>query len=89
MELRLDGDVPLGRLPVSLQPYALMGLNFGYNTKDYYGWNNFQFGVQADWQINRVVSAFAGVNYSVAMTALREIDQGNVVWANVGVRFEY
>ena len=89
MELRLDGDVPLGRLPVSLQPYALMALNFGYNTKDYYGWNNFQFGIQADWQINRVVSAFAGVNYSVAMAALREIDQGNVVWANVGVRFEY
>ncbi len=89
MELRLDGDVPLGRLPVSLQPYALMGLNFGYNTKDYYGWNNFQFGVQADWQINRVVSAFAGVNYSFAMPALREIDQGNVVWANVGVRFAY
>ncbi len=89
MELRLDGDVPLGRLPVNLQPYALMGLNFGYNTKDAYGWNNFQFGVQANWQINRVISAFAGVNYSVAMDALREVDQGNVVWANVGVRFEY
>lgn len=89
MEFRLDGDVPLGRSPVSLQPYALLGLNLGYNTQDYYGWNNFQFGVQANWQINRVISAYAGVNYSVAMTALREIDQGNVVWANVGVTFAY
>jgi hypothetical protein len=88
MEFRLDGEVPIVE-SVSLQPYALMALNFGYNTKEYYGWNNFQFGIQANWQINRVVSAFAGVNYSVAMAAMREIDQGNVVWANVGVTFAY
>lgn len=88
MEFRLDGDIPVIR-SISLQPYALLGLNFGYNTKAYYGWNHFQLGVQANWQINRVVSAFAGVNYSVAMEAMREIDQGNVVWANVGVTFAY
>lgn len=88
MELRLDGDIPVGR-SFSVQPYALLGLNFGYNTQEYYGWNNFQFGVQGNWQISEVVTAFAGINYSVAMTALRDVDQGNVVWANVGVTFAY
>lgn len=88
MEFRLDGEVPITR-SVSLNPYALLGLNFGYNTRDYYGWNNFQFGAQANWQLNSIITAFAGVNYSVAMTALRSIDQGNVVWANVGVTFSY
>ncbi len=89
LEFRVDGDIPLYRDILSLQPYALLGLNFGYNTTDYYGWNNFQFGLQGTWQINRIISAFAGINYSIAMTALREIDQGNEVWANVGVSFTY
>lgn len=89
LEFRIDGDIPLYKDILSLQPYALLGLNFGYNTTEYYGWNNFQFGLQGSWQINRVISAFAGINYSIAMTALRDIDQGNEVWANVGVSFTY
>ena len=89
LELRLDGAVPLYRDVLSLQPYALLGLNFGYNTRAYYGWNNFQFGLKAVWKINRIVSIFGGINYSVAMTALTEIDQGNEVWASAGVTFSY
>ena len=88
LEFRLDGEIPLVK-NLWLEPYALLGLNFGYNTREYYGWNNFQFGLQANWQINRVITVFAGVNYNVAMTALQTIDQGNVVWANVGVTFAY
>lgn len=89
MEFRIDGELPVYKDILSLQPYALLGLNLGYNTRAYYGWNNFQFGLEAVWQINPIVSVFGGVNYSIAMTALREIDQENVVWANVGVRFTY
>jgi hypothetical protein len=89
MELRLDGDVPVYEDIVSLQPYALLGLNFGYNNADYSGWNNFQFGLQGTVAINEYVSAFAGVNYSVALEALQQIDQQNVVWANVGLSFAY
>ena len=89
LEFRIDGDIPVYRDILSVRPYALLGLNFGYNTRSYYGWNNFQFGLQGDWKINRNISAFAGVNYSVAMTALDEIGQGNEVWANVGVSFTY
>jgi hypothetical protein len=89
MELRLDGDVPVYEDIVSLQPYALLGLNFGYNNADYSGWNNFQFGAQATVALNDYVAVFAGVNYSVAMEALQQIDQENVVWANVGLSFAY
>ena len=74
---------------MTLQPYALLGLNFGYNTRTYYGWNNFQFGLKVSWKLNGIVSLFAGISYSVAMTALEEIDQGNEVWANVGATFAY
>lgn len=89
LEFRLEGEIPVYKDVLSLQPYALLGLNLGYNTTEYYGWNNFQFGLEATWKVNRTVSVFAGVNYSVAMTALQDIGQDNVVWANVGVTFKY
>lgn len=89
LEFRLDGDFPIYGEIVTLQPYALLALNFGYNTPDSIGWNNFQFGFETTWRVNRVVSLFAGVNYSVAMTALRSIGQDNVVWVNAGVMFTF
>lgn len=89
MELRLDGDVPVYRDVVSVQPYALLGLNFGYNTTDVYGLNNIQFGTQATWRLCKCLSAFAGVNYSVALEALEAMDQGNIFWVNVGLSFDY
>jgi hypothetical protein len=89
LEFRIDGEVPVYQDIITLRPYILLGLNLGYNTTEYYGWNNFQFGMQADWQINKVISAFAGINYSIAMEALRDMEQGNEVWANVGLRFGF
>ena len=89
LEFRLDGEVPVYEDIVSLQPYALLGLNFGYNTSEVYGLNNFQFGLQGTVAINEYVSAFAGVNYSVALESLNAIDQDNVVWVNVGLSFAY
>ena len=89
LELRLDGDVPVYKEIVSLQPYALLGLNFGYNTTEVYGLNNFQFGLQATCRLCDWASFFAGVNYSVALEALEAIDQDNVFWVNVGLSFAY
>lgn len=88
-EFCLDGEIPVYKDIVTLEPYALLGVNLGYNTRTYYGWNNFQFGLKGNWQINKIISVFAGINYSVAMTALQDIDQGNEVWANVGLSFTY
>jgi hypothetical protein len=89
LEFRLDGEVPVYKDVISLQPYALLGLNFGYNTTEVYGLNNFQFGLQGTAEINEYVSVFAGVNYSVPLEALNAIDQDNVVWVNVGLSFAY
>jgi hypothetical protein len=89
LEFRLDGEVPVYKDIVSLQPYALLGLNFGYNTTEVYGLNNFQFGLQGTVAINDYVSAFAGVNYSVALEALEAIEQDDVFWVNVGLSFAY
>ena len=89
LEIRLDGAIPLYREIFQSQPYALLGVNLGCNTTEYYGWNNFQFGLKAICNISRAVSIIGGINYSVAMTALKEIEQGNEVWASVGFTFTY
>ncbi|MCX7869427.1 MAG: hypothetical protein N2322_05680, partial [Terrimicrobiaceae bacterium] len=69
--------------------YSLLAVNLGYNGNDTMGWNNFQFGAEAEWRVNRHVSLFGHVNYSLAMDALREIGQDNVFWAGGGVRLAY
>jgi hypothetical protein len=89
LQMRIDGAVPLFRSIFVLEPYVLLGLNLGYNTTAYYGWNHFQFGLKASWKINRFVSITGGISYSVALTALQQIDQGNEVWASAGVTFSY
>lgn len=89
LEFRLEGEIPVYKEIITLEPYALLGVNLGYNTRSYYGWNNFQFGIEGNWQINKTISVFAGINYSLAMTALQDIDQGNEVWANAGLSFTY
>ena len=89
LEFRLDGEVPVYKDVISLQPYALLGLNFGYNTTEVDGLNNFQFGLQATCRLCEWASFFAGVNYSVALPALEAIDQDNVFWVNVGLSFAY
>lgn len=89
LEFRLDGDIPLYKDILSLQPYTLLGINFGYNTGEYDGWNNFQFGTEATWQLTPSIALFGGVNYSIAMEALDTIGQGNAFWANAGISFTY
>jgi hypothetical protein len=89
LEFRIDGDIPVYGDIFSLQPYTSLGLNFGYNTTEYYGWNNFQFGLQGTVRLTRYVSAFAGVNYSVALDAMQKIEQDNVFWLNIGLSFAY
>ena len=89
LQMRLDGAIPLLRRIFLLEPYLLLGLNLGYNTTAYYGWNHFQFGLKASWQLSRLISIHGGISCSVALTALQQIDQGNEVWANVGLSVSY
>ena len=89
LEFRIDGQIRVYKEFFELQPYGLLGINLGYNTTDYYGWNNFQFGLLATWRISRFVSIFGGINYSVALTALQRIEQENEIWVTCGLMFSY
>ena len=66
MEFRLDGSIRLYGDALTFQSYTSLGLNFDYNTRAYYGWNNLQFGLKATWKITRILSLLCGISYSVA-----------------------
>jgi hypothetical protein len=55
---------------LTFQSYTSLGLNFDYNTRAYYGWNNVQFGLKATRKITRILSLLCGISYSVAITVL-------------------
>jgi len=82
---RLDGEVPICKDTFTINPYALLSLNLGYTSKDHIGWNNFELGIQGNWRINKYLTAFAGVSYSVAMTSLTAMGQENEFWLRTGL----
>lgn len=89
LEFRFDGDVPLYRDIVSLNPFASLGLNFGYNTHEYYGWNNFQYGVNLNVALTRNITVYGGVGQNVVMQAARDAGSDNEVVATAGVSFSF
>jgi hypothetical protein len=89
LELRLDGDIPLYRDIVSLSPYASLGLNFGYNTHEYYGWNNFLYGANLNVAVTRNIIIYGGVGQNVVMQAARDVGSDNEVVATAGVSFSF
>jgi len=89
LEARLDGEVPIVGNHLVAEPYALLGVNLGYNTRNTYGWNHFQTGGHLRWKLHRHLSLYAGVHYSHPLEALRSIRQGTELWANTGVSLSY
>lgn len=89
MEIRLDGDIPVYKRIVRLAPYTVLGLNFGYNTDEYYGWNNFLYGVNLNVSLTRNITVYGGVGQNVAFQAARDAGTSNEVFANTGVSFSF
>lgn len=82
---RLDGEVPICKDTLTINPYALLSLNLGYTSNEHEGWNNFEYGIQGNWRINKFLTAFAGASYSVAMNSLTHMGQENEFWLRTGL----
>lgn len=89
MEFRLDGEIPVYRNVVTFNPYTSLGLNFGYNTDEYYGWNNFLYGANLNVAITRNIVAFGGIGQNVVMQAARDAGSSNEIIATAGVSFSF
>ncbi|MEM0965243.1 MAG: hypothetical protein AAGJ81_03700 [Verrucomicrobiota bacterium] len=71
--LELGLGVPVGVTDsFSLAPNAILGLDFGYRTDEYDGWNHFQVGIDAEYSIGERL-AIGG--YAAYAFALEDIDR--------------
>ena len=72
-------------LALTITPSAALGIDFGYNDPEKKtNWNDVLLGLTANLQINKYLSAHAGVQFSVAMNSLNNLQQHNEAIANVG-----
>ncbi len=74
-------------LALTITPSAALGIDFGYNSKvtqSNVNWNDALFGLTANFQINKYLAAHAGVQFSIALNSLNDIQQHNEAIANVG-----
>lgn len=75
-------------MTLSITPSAALGIDFGYNSKKTQSnidWNDVLLGVSVNLGITKNVSVHAGVQCSIALNSLSNINQGDEVIGNVGV----
>jgi len=93
LDLRLDGSIPVVADAVSIDPWAALGINFGYNQNGnggtFDGLNNLEFGIAVPWQVNDVISIAAYVAYSYAFENLWGTTQPNTFWGGGSVAFSF
>lgn len=72
---------------LTLTPYFLTGLDFGYvSSPRRLAFNHYQIGLEAAFLLTEAASLFANVNQSFRAENLRELDEGDVTWGEVGFR---
>jgi len=93
LNFRLDGSIPVIADVVSIDPWAALGLNFGYNLdgslEQFDGLNNLEFGVSVPWQVNEVITLAGYVAYSYAFENLWGTTQPNTFWGGAKVAFAF
>ncbi len=80
------GDIPLPDERVSIQPYIMLGIDYGYvsgvrRLRE----NDFQIGVTGSYALTEHLELFASVSRSFALSNLNAIGEGNVTWGTVGI----
>jgi hypothetical protein len=79
-------------MALTITPSAALGIDFGYNSRSTgsnVNWNDVLLGLSANFVLNETVSIHAGVQCSIALDSLNDLDQGNELIGNVGVAFAF
>lgn len=90
IETGIVGNVPFPDERVGIHPYVMLGIDYGYvSGVRQLRQNNFQFGIEADFQVSDNVAFFGYVNRTISLSNLRAIDEGNVTWGGAGIRLTF
>jgi len=68
----------------AIAPYAILGLDFGYRTDEYNGWNHFQLGIDAEYVIGErfAIGGFAAYAFALEDIQKEEDDSGEEIGDN-------
>jgi len=90
LELGVAYELPLDLDPFVLEPYVLVGIDYGYVSRPRaLKENNFQVGLEITYDAGDHWEIFAAGHYSFALTNLRNEDLGDIGWVQAGLRFEF
>ncbi len=89
LELSLRGKIKLKGDRISLQPYALAGVDWGYVSAANDDWNNFQIGIELPVKLHEKAELVGYVAHSWALTNLRKEGLGDVSWAGIKLVLEF
>jgi hypothetical protein len=76
----------------TITPSAALGIDFGYNSHPRYdtpNWNDVLLGLIANLRITQYVSIHTGVQISIALDSLNDIQERNDAIANVGFNVNF
>jgi hypothetical protein len=76
---------------VRLMPFALLGLDYGYVDQGDHRpqLNHFQIGAEMRWNAVGNWQLYGNLNHSFSLSGLDEIEQNDVTWGGMGVRFKF
>jgi len=89
VEVSLRSEISLSRERVTLCPYVLEGLDFGYVSGDYDGPNNFQVGVELCWRLSEHLALSGYAARSWAHVNLEREGLGDESWGGLGIACEF
>ncbi|MEA3500671.1 MAG: hypothetical protein U9R41_06630 [Candidatus Marinimicrobia bacterium] len=73
----------------SFSPYLLEGIDLGYASQKYDGFNNFQIGIEAIFSLTNKINLNSSIAYSWAQEDVNRTNGKDQFWGNVGVSFEF
>ncbi len=89
VEVSLRGGMPVFQERLTLKPYVLKGLDFGYASDDHDGPNHLQLGLEFDLPVRGQVALTGSLSRSWAQEDVDRDGLGGVTWGTLGLSAEF
>lgn len=85
IEVSLQSDMKLFTDRLTLSLYAIQAFDFGYETKEYDGFNNFLIGAKVGMTLAKSIEINGFIAHSIAQEDIKLEGLGNLTWGGIGL----
>jgi hypothetical protein len=89
VELSAASSIPIIEGRLSIDPYILLGVDFGYVSDEHDAVNNFQVGVEVPFAITEHLSLVLAAHHSWALENLEDEELSDVSWAGAKLVYSF